>query len=177
MHEFIESKSFLSSFEFIASPADKIRKNQNPRSSGNKKREEKRGEEGNKRERISSTQIPSSSNFMTASVIRVLIAILADGATYREKEDVDVEGEGVNMYIHTCTHVHISLHAPVVRDIIPWKARQGVYARVACTCAGGGPRGVRILYGGFQARMGDQCFIDIAADAPLIRLESAVAHI
>lgn len=36
---------------------------------------------------------------------------------------------------------------------------------------------MRILYGGFQARMGDQCFIDIAADAPLIRLESAVAHI
>lgn len=48
---------------------------------------------------------------MTASVIRVRIAILADGATYREKEDVDVEGEGVSMYItRTYTYIYRCTH-------------------------------------------------------------------
>ena len=73
-------------------------------------------------------------------------------------------------------------------DIIRWKRRSRMHEQAACarvcTCVHAswwmrGPRAatVRILYGELQARMGDQCFIDIAADAALIRLESAVAHI
>lgn len=111
--------------------------------------------------------------YTEASVIRVRIAILADAAAYREKEDV---GEGVNMYIHTYTRGYIVARTGRT-GYNPVESKAGGVCTGCVHVCGRGPRGVRILYGGFQARMGDQCFIDIAADAPLIRLESAVAHI
>lgn len=88
--------------------------------------------------------------YTEASVIRVRIAILADAAAYREKEDV---GEGVNMYIHTYTRGYIV--ARIGRTgYNPVESKAGLCARVACTCAGGGHAACESYTVGFRHEWG-----------------------
>lgn len=74
--------------EFIATPTcstDKINRNQNPRRLGNRIKKERKERKETKEGRYDPN---SMVEYTEASVIRVRIAILADAAAYREKEDV-----------------------------------------------------------------------------------------